>query len=56
MTDFDAQVAESLRACEAQIEANRAKVLEMLLEGVAACEPHIHPNAQLKLQQQKMKR
>ena len=55
MTDFDAQVSESLQQSQAQIEANRGKVIKMLLEGVAACDPKIHPNAQLKLQQKIMK-
>lgn len=51
MIDYESSVEDALKSCSDQIDANREKVLEVLLEGVARCEPRIHPNAELKLKQ-----
>lgn len=53
VNDYDQTVTASLQSCSIQIAQNRAKVLELLLESVKQCDPHIHPNAALKLQKKK---
>lgn len=56
VASFESTVESALQTCAAQIDQNRAQVLELLLKGVGNCEPRIHPNAALKLQQAKAKK
>lgn len=50
--DYESTVEQTLAASSLQIEANRQRVLDLLLGGVAECEPQIHRNAELKLKKE----
>lgn len=53
VAEFESSVESSLLSSSIQIDQNRPLVLDLLLKGVSKCDPHIHPNAALKLKQQK---
>ena len=51
--DYELGVEDALKTCSNQVNRNRQEVIDLLLEGVGRCDPQIHRNAALKLNQKR---